>query len=457
MTTMDFYLQDVWNKVKDYVESNNPAVDSLIYRTYVAKDTRLGSLGEKEATVVVPSFMHKVVIEDIIEHLNSAINVVLNRDNMQCIVVDENSFVSGRVTTQVAPVPQVMPSRNDGVSPEQTFDNFVVGPSNKESHSAALGSAYRPGQFYTPLFIYGNSGLGKTHLLHAIGNYIKSNNPNAHVLYISSSDFVRNVVNSLREGRIEEFKDEMYNLDVLLIDDIQFLAEKNKSHEVFFHIFNELVYNKKQIVITSDRLPTEISGLEDRLISRFASGLSVGVDTPEFETSLEILKLKITNRSVDPNIFDEEVLNHVALNYSKDVRTLEGALNRLLFYSIQFSSNDYIDMEIAMAALKTNGVSLASNQELETKTIKRIVADYYGLTQAQLVSKARTKAISNARHIAIYLSRKHLDIPYKEIGEDFGKRDHSTIISACDKIEKKLKTDQLLAKAIFEIEASLKK
>ncbi|CAM3455625.1 chromosomal replication initiator protein DnaA [Erysipelothrix sp. HDW6B] len=455
MTTMKFYLEDVWGKVKSYIQKNSP-LDDMIFKTYIESDTRLGALDDATATIVVSTYLQKVILHDQLEYLNKAINSVLERENMVCEVLEEGEFTQKKPIT-ATPVPEVKRVvKSDGIAVDQTFENFVVGPSNKESHSAALGCAYRPGQFYTPLFIYGNSGLGKTHLLNAIGNYIKGKNPNAKVFYTSSSDFVRQVANSIQNREIEDFKDQMYDLDVLLIDDIQFLAGKEKSHEIFFHIFNELIYNRKQIVITSDRLPTEIKGLEDRLISRFSSGLSVGVDSPEFETSLAILKMKIMSRSVDPGIFDEDVLAYVAANFSKDVRTLEGALNRLLFYSIQFSNNDHINLDIAMSAFKvTNGQPIKTN-ELDTKTIKRIVADYYGLTQAQLVSKARTKAIANARHIAIYLSRKHLDLPYNKIGEEFGKRDHSTIISACDKIEKKLKTDQLLARAIFEIESEFK-
>ncbi|CAM4268816.1 MULTISPECIES: chromosomal replication initiator protein DnaA [Erysipelothrix] len=455
MTTMKFYLEDVWGKVKSYIQKNSP-LDDMIFKTYIESDTRLGALDDATATIVVSTYLQKVILHDQLEYLNKAINSVLERENMVCEVLEEGEFTQKKPIT-ANPVPEVKRVvKSDGIAVDQTFENFVVGPSNKESHSAALGCAYRPGQFYTPLFIYGNSGLGKTHLLNAIGNYIKGKNPNAKVFYTSSSDFVRQVANSIQNREIEDFKDQMYDLDVLLIDDIQFLAGKEKSHEIFFHIFNELIYNRKQIVITSDRLPTEIKGLEDRLISRFSSGLSVGVDSPEFETSLAILKMKIMSRSVDPGIFDEDVLAYVAANFSKDVRTLEGALNRLLFYSIQFSNNDHINLDIAMSAFKvTNGQPIKTN-ELDTKTIKRIVADYYGLTQAQLVSKARTKAIANARHIAIYLSRKHLDLPYNKIGEEFGKRDHSTIISACDKIEKKLKTDQLLARAIFEIESEFK-
>lgn len=454
MTSVQFYLNDVWSKVTAYIKQNSPLED-MIFDTYIAKDTRLADLSDSKATVVVDTYLQKVILLDQIDHLNTAFSSVLERDGLNCEVLEEREFTK-KQPIPIPPQPVVQKViKTDGIAANQTFDNFVVGPSNKESHSAALGCAYRPGQFYTPLFIYGNSGLGKTHLLHSIGNYIKDHNHDAKVFYTSSSDFVSHVASSIQNRQIEEFKQQMYDLDVLLIDDIQFLAGKEKSHEIFFHIFNELIYNRKQIVITSDRLPTEIKGLEDRLISRFTSGLSVGVDSPEFETSLAILKVKLSQRSVDPDLFDEEVLSYLASNFSKDVRMLEGALNRLLFYSIQFSNNDRVTIDLAMSAFKTNAETIKTN-ELDSKTIKRVVADYYGLTQAQLTSKARTKAIANARHIAIYLCRKHLDLAYNKIGEDFGKRDHSTIISACDKIEKNLKTDQLLVRAIFELESKFK-
>lgn len=453
MTSMQFYLDDVWGRVKTSIESSN-YFDQPIFKTYI-ENSQLASLDDKKAVISVPTYLQKVILSDELGFINQTINTVLDKESIECIVLLPNEIPK---ISEIKPVSEPTFQkviRTDGVISNQTFDNFIVGPSNNESHSAALACAYRPGQYYTPLFIYGNSGLGKTHLLNSIGNYILKGNPDAKVLYTSSSDFVRQVALSISNRTIEDFKDQMYNLDVLLIDDIQFLAGKEKSHEIFFHIFNELVFNKKQIVITSDRIPTEIKGLEDRLISRFSSGLSVGVDSPEFDTAVQILELKIKHKAVDPKIFDQEVLAYIASNFSKDVRMLEGALNRLLFFSIEFSQNEHINMEVAMNAFK-GSADVVSTNELDTKTIKRIVADFYGLTQAQLVSKARTKAIANARHIAIYLSRKHLDLPYNKIGEDFGKRDHSTIISACDKIEKNLKTDQLLAKAIYELESKLK-
>ncbi|MDP2815005.1 MAG: chromosomal replication initiator protein DnaA, partial [Erysipelotrichaceae bacterium] len=291
-------------------------------------------------------------------------------------------------------------------------------------------------------------------LLNSIGNYVKKNYPDKRVLYTSGADFVTRVVSSIKDNSIEEFKLSMQMVDVLLMDDIQFLAGKEKSHEIFFYIFNDLVNNRRQIVLTSDRHPQEIKGLEERLISRFSSGLSVGVDSPEFETSLAILKKKMEYQSVDPTFIEDDVLAYIATNFSKDVRKLEGALNRLLFYSINFSNSGRIDFKTAVSAFKGQ-TAVSDKNELSANKIKRVVADYYGLTKQQLISKSRTKNIANARHIAMYLCRKHLDLPFIKIGEEFGKRDHSTVISSCDKVDKQCKNDEVFLLAIKEIERSL--
>lgn len=450
MNSDRMYINDIWIKVKNHIK-NTSYFENNIYDAYI-EDANLLNIDEKnkKAVVVVDTFISKTILGDDINILNSSFQTVLNDENINCEIITKKEAENFRVSFTPQPVKQeFMVVQDDGIMPNQTFDNFVVGPSNKESHAAALGCAYRPGQFYTPLFIYGNSGLGKTHLLHSIGNFAKKSAPESKVLYTSSSQFVRYVANSIKDGTIEDFKDQMNSLDVLLIDDIQFIAGKEKSHEIFFHIFNELVNNRKQIVITSDRLPTEIKGLEERLISRFSSGLSVSVTSPEFETALKILKMKINNQSIDNTIFDDDTLSYLATNFSKDVRQLEGALNRLLFFSIEFSDESRITLDIAMNAFKGERTPI---KEVDPREIKRIVSDYYGLTTSQLIGKSRTKAIANARHIAIYLIRKHLDLPYNRIGEEFGKRDHSTIISACDKIEKGLKKDPILMTAITDLE-----
>lgn len=446
MSIIENYYQDIWNQVKAIIKDSQH-FEPIVFTSYL-EPSSLAYLNEDKATIVVPMYFQKLVLNQEIEFITATLNTVIHR-NVLCEV-----FIEKELQEQAAPASPVQKIMADNVNPEQNFDNFIVGPSNKESHSAALACAYNPGRFYNPLFIYGSSGLGKTHLLNAIGNYVKKASPQARVYYTSSSDFVSRVVESIRDNSIEAFKSEMNKLDLLLVDDIQFLAGKEKSHEVFFHIFNELVSNRSQIIITSDRVPTEIKGLENRLISRFSSGLSVGVDSPEFETAKAILKMKLLNQSVDDSMIDDAVLDYLATNFAQDVRMLEGALNRLIFFNIEFSNQKNISLETALSAFK-NQVTFSDAKELSISKIKKVVADYYGLTKQQLASKNRTKSISNARQIAIYLCRKHLDISFVKIGQEFGKRDHSTIISSVEKVEKSIRDDAFFAQAVAEIEAKL--
>ncbi len=446
MTVAQLYLEELWKKAKNQLVLNGD-IEEIVLNTYF-EDAILRDIQDSSAVITVKTHLQKVVLNQEIEKINDVLHSIIDRDIFCDVLLEDEHKVSGSYHKPTKDV-----TVDDHLLDTYTFDNFVVGPSNKESHSAALACAYNPGKFYNPLFVYGNSGLGKTHLLNAVGNYVKKTSSKKSVYYTSSSDFVSNVVQSIKNNTIEEFKNNLQSIDVLLMDDVQFLAGKEKSHEIFFHVFNELVNNKSQIVITSDRHPTEIKGLEERLISRFSSGLSVGVDSPEFETSLAILKMKLEHHSLDSEMIDDDVLNYLATNFSKDVRKLEGALNRLIFYSINFGSNKHIDFKMALGAFKTQPVS--SDKEISVNKIKRVVADYYGLTKQQLVSKARTKNISNARHIAIYLCRKHLDLPFSKIGEEFGKRDHSTIISSCEKVDMQIKKDNFMSVAIGEIEKQL--
>ena len=451
MSVVQNHLNVIWNQTLSKLKEGE-YFDDIVYNTYIIESS-LYDLKNDIATILVRTNMQKLVFDEEKEKIKKCLEEVIDQ-KIECEFFLEKETlnkVSFQSNTDKSFLAQE--SNYDKILPEYTFESFIVGNSNRESHSAALACAMHPGKFYNPLFIFGNSGLGKTHLLYSVGNYIKKNNPEKKVLYVNSSDFVTNVVNSIRNNSIEEFKDTMNNLDVLLVDDIQFLAGKEKSHEIFFHLFNELVNNRKQIVLTSDRHPTEIKGLEERLISRFSSGLSVGLDSPEFETSLAILQQKIEKHSVDSEIIDEDVLSYLATNFSKDVRKLEGALNRLIFYSINFGTSERIDFRTAINAFKGQNIE-TDRSEITVNTIKKCVADYYGLTKAQLISKSRTKNISTARHIAMYLCRKHLDLSFSKIGEDFGKRDHSTVMNGCDKIENLLKKDENFKIAIREIEHS---
>lgn len=445
MTSVEHYFHDIWMKAKSALREDS-TIDKIVYDTYF-DESSLAFLNDERAVITVPSFVQKTVltqkkslIKEILESLGYvvSIEVLLNDEFSPSQPHDTQPF-------------------NDNVRPEYTFDNFIVGPSNKEAHSAALACAFTPGRFYSPLFVHGNSGLGKTHLLNAIGNYIKKNHPDLKVYYTSGSDFVQAVVDSIasKTDSIENFKKRMFSLDVLLLDDIQFIAGKEKSHEIFFHVFNELVSNKKQIVLTSDRDPSEIKGLETRLISRFSSGLTVGVDSPEFETALAILKARLSTQTLDGlGVVEDDVLSYIATNFSKDVRKLEGALNRLLFYAVQFSAGGNIDFKLAMGAFK-GASSVADKNEVSPNKIKRIVADYYGLTRQQLISNSRTKNIATARHVAMYLCRKLLDIPFIKIGEEFGKRDHSTVMNACEKVEGNMKKDPHYKSMIIELEKQI--
>jgi len=327
---------------------------------------------------------------------------------------------------------------NSFINRKFTFDNFVVGTSNREASQAALMIASNPGKLfnYNPLFIYSQSGLGKTHLLHAIGNYIKDNAPTLRTLYISTDDFVEEFIRYVHGDReSENLKDFFKSIDVLMVDDIQFLADKTKTEEMFFHIFNAMINAGKQIILTSDRHPSELKGLEARLVSRFNSGLTMNITKPDRATCVEILKRKITTNGLDVKTFDEDVLEFFAERFSNNVRELEGALNRLLFYVINIKQAKHIDMELAVESVQPligpNGPKTGLS---ETKIINT-VADYYNLTPSQLTGKIRTSQIAMARHISMYLIRTMLDMPFLKIGSLFGGKDHSTVMNAVSKVE----------------------
>lgn len=340
------------------------------------------------------------------------------------------------------------------INPKLTFDNFVVGSFNREASQAALLIATNPGKMFNPLFIYSHSGLGKTHLLHAIGNYItKNGSPNTKILYIAANNFVDEYIRYVRADKdSESLKDFFKNVDVLLLDDVQFLADKVKTSEMFFYIYTKMIADGKQIVITSDHQPNELKGLEERLITRFSQGLVVSIAEPDQTTCVEILKKKIIASGLDINNFDESVLYFFAEKFSKNVRELEGALNRLIFYVVSMKQTDKITMETAIEAVQSlvGGKTIAT--QLNEQKIINVVAEYYNLTPSQLTGRIRTGQIAMARHIAMYLIRTTLlNVPLKKIGEMFGGKDHTTVMNGVSKVEKELKTDEKLQQAIAEL------
>ena len=325
--------------------------------------------------------------------------------------------------------------KNSILDPNYTFDTFVVGPCNSEAQKASLYTATAPGGIYQTLFIYGGSGLGKTHLLNAIGNYIKTNMPEKKVLYFSSQDFLNEYIDFVNgDTRKEQLYKFLKKFDVLLIDDIQMLKDKRKTQEFFFNIYEDFRQNHKQICFTSDRLPGELEGIDQRILTRFTSGLSVSVTKPDTETCFNILKSKITASGSDLSNYDEDVLFFMADKFKDSIRSLEGALIRLNFYA---------------------SINKVTHIDINLQKILSVVSSYYSLSISQITGKIKVGNIVNARHIAIYLMRDLLDLPLKKIGTIFSGRDHTTIMHSIEKIDKLLKTDEQTQTAIRELKKRL--
>ncbi|MCB9497963.1 MAG: chromosomal replication initiator protein DnaA [Erysipelotrichaceae bacterium] len=431
-------------------------------------------LGEKQLfdSFFAGSYINEIHGDTIVVVVNSSLAAALIKQKYYDIVeevvaeITESNFKLDFVLesdinskTESQPVVKKQQYFQDAIlNPKLTFDSFVVGSFNREASQASLFVASNPGKTIAqPLFIYSNSGLGKTHLLHAIGNYIKNARPNYKILYISTSDFVEEYIRYVKgEKEAESLKDFFSSVDVLLLDDVQMLANKVKTQEMFFAIYNKMIDNSKQIVITSDKQPNELNGLEDRLVTRFSKGLVMKINEPDQNTCVEILRKKIEANGLDLNKFDDSVLYFFADKFSKNVRELEGALNRLIFYVVSLKQTDKITMEVAVEAVQslTGGKSLAS--QLNEQKIINVVSDYYNLTPSQLTGKIRTGQIALARHIAMYLIRITLDIPLKKIGDMFGGKDHTTVMSAIQKVDKGLKNDLELKAAIEELQKRLK-
>ena len=343
-------------------------------------------------------------------------------------------------------------------NPEYTFENFVQGHSNAEAYAACMACCNQPGSVFNPLLIYGNSGLGKTHLLHAIGNYLKKEKPEARVFYTYSGDLVTILLDAMKTKNIhgntvDKVKSQLISYDYFLIDDIQNL-QQSSSQEVFFTVYNALLAKNAQIVITSDIHPNELTGLQSRLISRFTSGLSVNISKPEFETSKAILKKKIEGNEETLNI-SEDVLDYLANKFSNDVRNLEGSLTKLIF-NATLENADVIDLDFAQRILMKEPVVTTPSQ-LNIKKIKKVVTRMYGFSYKDIEGKARQKRLANARHIIVYLSREMLHKPYVAIGQELGNRDHTTISSSYDRACQLIDNDKEFKMAVEKVKQLLEK
>ena len=325
-------------------------------------------------------------------------------------------------------------NQRQSLSPNFTFDTHVEGKSNQLSRAAAMQVGNNPSGAFNPLFIYGGVGLGKTHLMQAAGHLILDNNPTARVVYIRSEVFVADMVEALKTNKMNQFKSHYRSLDALLIDDIQFFAGKNQTQEEFFHTFNQLLEGQKQIIITSDRIPQALAGVEERLLSRFGSGLTVQIESPELETRVAILEAKATKLELD---LSAEVAFFIANVVHSNVRELEGALHRISAYS-QFTDRN-IDIDLARDALKD--LLIYKDRQLNIDNIQRIVADYFNIKISDLISKSRTRNIARPRQLAMAFAKQYTNLSLPKIGAEFGGRDHTTVLHACRKVEELVRSD----------------
>lgn len=352
-----------------------------------------------------------------------------------------NQTVFQKTQAQTVSMKDIMPNINIGLNPRYVFETLIVGKNNELAHAAALSVSQNPGTLYNPLFLYGGVGLGKTHLMHAVGNKFLQQNPRANILYITAEKFTNDFVDAIRNKNMDSFKKSYRSVDMLLLDDIQFFAGKDGSQEEFFHTFNELRDGGKQIIITCDRLPKEIPSIEQRLVSRFEWGMIADIQPPDLETRMAILRSKLAKKGV---VLKEDILFYLAENVLSNVRELEGALNRLVVYQQMENRSLFLDQAKQLLASMINSKKKATS----VKKIAHVVAEFYNLTLEDLIKQSRRKEFVKPRQIAMFIIRKELDTSFPAIGEFFGGRDHTTVIHGVEKTERLITSDPSLKQEI---------
>ncbi len=429
--------------------------DNLVFDTFF-DDSYIDSIQGNEMLIVVNSPVAVQVLDSKYKDMINGVLAGATQSNFVAKFVTRDQLNENNKQESVEAAPKYF---SDSVlNPNYTFKSFVVGPSNREAYQAALMASQNPGKFYNPLLIYGDSGLGKTHLLHAVGNAAKEKFPKLKVLYVHAQEFLDEYIKYVKGDRegisiVDWFKS---SVDMLLVDDVQFLSNKKSTEETFFSIYNNFYAMGKQIVLTSDQHPSKLNGLDERLKTRFTQGLPLSINQPEKETCESILKLRIEANGLNVSDFDDDALSFLASRFGKNVRELEGAFDRLLFYTINIQPTKHISLDVAMKSV-SGLVNIKDDEEkLSEQKIINVVADYYNLAPYQITGNIRTSQIAMARHISMYLIRALLDTPFKKIGKVFGGKDHATVISGVNKVEKSLKTDEALRNVIQELEKRLK-
>lgn len=374
-------------------------------------------------------------------------------DDFQVVIKSKDEYKSNKIDKKKKVRKSLYKDNSKLFNPKFNFENFVVGGNNRFAYAASLAVAESPAEAYNPLFLYGGSGLGKTHLMQAIGIQVIKNDPTSNVLYISSETFTNELIEAINTQNTNQFKEKYRNIDILLIDDIQFLEGKEATQEEFFHTFNTLYENNKQIVISSDRPPSNLQKLDERLTTRFGFGITADVQPADFETRVAILKKKIELADIELDSDIEEVCNLISEKIKYNIRELEGAMNRMISFSEIM--NNKIDLDFAKIVLKD--IYRDTDKAIAPERIRSTVASYYDIKVSDLDSKRRTAEIALARQVAMYLCRESTDFSFSKIGEIFGGRDHSTVMSNCNKIQTLYQEDEIIKYDIDEINKKLKK
>ena len=440
-------MGELWSEaleeIKDRVGKQN-------FDTWI-KPVRFITKNKNEVTLEVPN---KFFRDWLTENYNGQIENILASFAKQDIkiVFSVNQKLAARSTLEKIPKKDEKerdkPPRTSNLIPKYTFENFVIGASNQFAHAACMAVANQPGDHYNPLFIYGGVGLGKTHLVNAIGHWAEAQRAGLKVVYLSSESFMNELIGSLRRDRMDEFKAKFRTVDILILDDVQFLAGKERTQEEFFHTFNSLYESHKQIVITSDKFPKEIPGLEDRLRNRFEWGLIADIQPPDVETRIAILQKKAEVEGVR---LPSDVAIFLATHINSNVRELEGSLTRLGAFSSLTKTP--ITLELTKEVLRNT--LRGAEKDLTVEGIQKTICDYFNIRIGDLKAKRRTQNIALPRQVAMYLCRKHTENSFPAIGDKFGGRDHSTVIHASKTIEQRIKDDPHMQNTIEKLERTL--
>ena len=422
-------IYELWSKAKELLKNETTVIT---YETWI-QPLEIKSINDNVIVLIASNSFQRDTVEsryidlltntfNFITHKKCTVFIKLDTEDADTMLSQNNSIGNNKVLI------------NSGLNPKYTFNTFVVGNNNKFAQAASMGVTENPGSKYNPFFIYGGVGLGKTHLMHAIGNEILRNNINAKVLYVTSETFTNQLINALRDQATEKFRNKYRNIDILLIDDIQFIANKKSTQEEFFHTFNALYESGKQIVISSDKPPKDIELLEDRLKSRFEWGLIADISNPDYETRLAILRKKT---QLDNIIIDDEILSAIATQLDTNIRELEGTLNKLIAKASLTNS----PITMAMTQKAIDDIVAQQQKVISSEYIQEVVGKYFNVEPSDLKSSKRSNDVTFPRQIAMYLCRNVAQMSMPQIGKDFGNRDHSTVMHSCSKIEKEMKTN----------------